>query len=50
MCFDQVFGSDVDFFSWDYGMTDGRKDSLLFHYGEQQQPKTGTPKISVTID
>eukprot|EP00980_Cylindrotheca_fusiformis_P014188 scaffold3725_cov114-Cylindrotheca_fusiformis.AAC.5 len=33
MCFEQVFGSDVDFFSWDYGMTDGRKDSLLFHYG-----------------
>ena len=24
MCWPQIFGTDVDIFSWDYGMTDGR--------------------------
>ena len=24
MCFEQIFGSDIDFFSWDFGMTDGK--------------------------
>jgi hypothetical protein len=45
MCFDQVFGSDVDFFSWDYGMIDGRKDSLLFHYGYRGASNPGRPAI-----
>jgi hypothetical protein len=45
MCFDQVFGSDVDFFSWDYGMIDGRKDSLLFHYGYRGALNPGRPAI-----
>lgn len=33
MCWNQVFGTDVDFFSWDYGMTDGRASQLFMHYG-----------------
>jgi len=32
MCWKEVFGTDVDFFSWDYGMTDGGDVSSLLHY------------------
>lgn len=32
MCWKEVFGTDVDFFSWDYGMTDGKDTSKIFHY------------------
>jgi len=32
MCWKEIFGEDVDFFSWDYGMTDGRSVSSMFHY------------------
>ena len=32
MCSEQVFGSDIDFISWDYGMTDGDRTHLLLHY------------------
>uniref|UniRef100_A0A7S4AII6 Uncharacterized protein n=1 Tax=Pseudo-nitzschia australis TaxID=44445 RepID=A0A7S4AII6_9STRA len=32
MCWEQIFGQDVDFFSWDYGMTDGNDPVKLFHY------------------
>lgn len=32
MCFKEIFGNDVDFFSWDYGMTDGRNTGLMLHY------------------
>jgi hypothetical protein len=32
MCSEQIFGSDVDFISWDYGMTDGDRTHRLLHY------------------
>jgi hypothetical protein len=32
MCWEEVFGTDVDFFSWDYGMTDGNDVARLLHY------------------
>ena len=33
MCFEQIFGSDVDIFSWDFGMTDGSKNpQRMLHY------------------
>jgi len=32
MCWKQIFGDDVDFFSWDYGMVDGNNPDKLFHY------------------
>lgn len=32
MCWKEIFGQDVDFFSWDYGMTDGNDVSKLFHF------------------
>ncbi len=32
MCWKEIFGTDVDFFSWDYGMTDGKDASKIFHY------------------
>jgi hypothetical protein len=33
MCWQQIFGADVDFFSWDYGMTDGNTAQTMMHYG-----------------
>ena len=32
LCQPQIFGTDVDVLSWDYGMTDGRDPSLLEMY------------------
>jgi hypothetical protein len=32
MCHKEIFGQDIDFFSWDYGMTDGKKAFRCFHY------------------
>eukprot|EP00536_Pseudo-nitzschia_multiseries_P000656 jgi/Psemu1/321723/estExt_fgenesh1_pg.C_80024 len=32
MCWQQIFGQDVDFFSWDYGMVDGNDPVKLFHF------------------
>jgi len=32
MCWKEIFGEDPDFFTWDYGMTDGNEYSLLEHY------------------
>ncbi len=32
MCWKEIFGDDVDFFSWDYGMTDGNDHYRSFHY------------------
>lgn len=45
MCFDQIFGTDVDFFSWDYGMTDGRGTEQLFHYGYRGGRSRGFPAL-----
>jgi len=32
LCYNSVFGRDVDFFSWDYGMTDGRAPWKMIMY------------------
>lgn len=32
MCWKEIFGEDVDFFSWDYGMVDGNYVAKLLHY------------------
>jgi hypothetical protein len=32
MCSEAVFGNDVDFLSWDYGMTDGGGIAKILHY------------------
>ena len=32
MCWQQIFGDDVDFFSWDFGMTDGNYEQRMMHY------------------
>ena len=35
MCFTSIFGKDIDSFTWDYGMTDGRQyhKIILYAYG-----------------
>lgn len=43
MCWEQIFGQDVDFFSWDYGMTDGNYDQRLLHYGYRGGISHGRP-------
>ena len=43
MCWEQIFGSDVDFFSWDYGMTDGANIQSLFHFGYRGGISPGRP-------
>lgn len=45
MCWEQIFGSDVDFFSWDYGMTDGNDPSKLFHFGYRGGLSPGRPAV-----
>ena len=43
MCWEQIFGSDVDFFSWDFGMTDGSNFQSMFHYGYRGGISPGRP-------
>jgi hypothetical protein len=44
MCWEQVFGSDVDIFSWDFGMTDGGTNAQRFlHYGYRGGLSPGHP-------
>ncbi|MGK3748426.1 MAG: hypothetical protein ACI8RD_000718 [Bacillariaceae sp.] len=45
MCFKEVFGQDVDFISWDYGMTDGKDSSLMQHYFYRGGISAGRPAI-----
>lgn len=45
MCWKEVFGEDVDFFSWDYGMTDGREGSRAFHYAIRGAITPGRPAM-----
>lgn len=45
MCWEQIFGDDVDFFSWDYGMTDGNNAEGLLHYGYRGGLSPGRPAI-----
>jgi len=32
MCWKEIFGEDVDFFAWDYGVMDGKQVQNLLHY------------------
>ena len=44
MCWPQVFGNDVDIFSWDYGMTDGGNNAQRYlHYGYRGGLSQGRP-------
>jgi hypothetical protein len=43
MCSEQIFGSDIDFISWDYGMTDGNYPERLLHYGYRGGLNPGRP-------
>lgn len=43
MCWQQIFGRDVDFFTWDYGMTDGNFPERLLHYGYRGGLSPGNP-------
>jgi hypothetical protein len=43
MCFEQIFGSDVDFFSWDFGMTDGGVAEKILFYGIRGGLSPGRP-------
>lgn len=45
MCWEQIFGSDVDFFSWDYGMTDGKYAHRLMHFGYRGGRSPGRPAL-----
>lgn len=44
-CSEQIFGSDVDFLSWDYGMTDGNYPERLLHYGYRGGISPGRPAL-----
>jgi len=43
MCWSEIFGDDVDFFSWDYGMTDAGKPLRLLHYAYRGVLSGGRP-------
>eukprot|EP00536_Pseudo-nitzschia_multiseries_P002555 jgi/Psemu1/183824/e_gw1.34.121.1 len=43
MCWTQIFGTDVDFFSWDYGMTDAGEPFRLMHYAYRGAISPGRP-------
>jgi hypothetical protein len=45
MCWEQIFGNDVDFFTWDYGMTDGNYAERLLHYGYRGGLSSSIPAI-----
>mmetsp|Transcript_801 Transcript_801/g.1820 ORF Transcript_801/g.1820 Transcript_801/m.1820 type:complete len:416 (-) Transcript_801:864-2111(-) len=43
MCWEEIFGTDVDVFSWDYGMTDSGNYERLFFYGYRGGLSNGHP-------
>jgi hypothetical protein len=45
MCYEEIFGTDVDIFSWDYGMTDGNLATKLFFYGYRGGLSSGRPAV-----
>jgi len=47
MCWKEIFGEDVDFFSWDYGMTDGGDSSKLLHYAYRGLITKGRPATMI---
>ena len=53
MCWTEIFGADVDFFSWDYGMTDAGEPYRLMHYAYRGSVSPGRPAfmgIRVNLD
>eukprot|EP00535_Pseudo-nitzschia_heimii_P006093 CAMPEP_0197183210 /NCGR_PEP_ID=MMETSP1423-20130617/7663_1 /TAXON_ID=476441 /ORGANISM="Pseudo-nitzschia heimii, Strain UNC1101" /LENGTH=670 /DNA_ID=CAMNT_0042633773 /DNA_START=138 /DNA_END=2150 /DNA_ORIENTATION=+ len=53
MCWEEIFGDDVDFFSWDYGMTDAGRPVRLLHYAYRGALSAGRPAfmgIRVNLD
>jgi hypothetical protein len=42
-CFEQIFGDDVDFIAWDYGMTDAGSPGRLPHYAVRGALSKGRP-------
>ena len=53
MCWTEIFGDDVDFFSWDYGMTDVGEPLRFMHYAYRGAISAGRPAfmgIRVNID
>lgn len=47
MCWKEIFGEDVDFFSWDYGMTDAGHPLRILHYGYRGGISKGRPGLLV---
>jgi hypothetical protein len=48
MCWEQIFGLDVDIFSWDYGMTDGTAAvERMLHFGYRGGLSAGRPAFLV---
>jgi hypothetical protein len=47
MCWKEIFGDDVDFFSWDYGMTDAGHPLRILHYGYRGGISKGRPAFLV---
>jgi hypothetical protein len=45
LCFEQVFGLDVDMFSWDYGMLEAGSTLRLLHYGYRGGLSRGRPAM-----
>ncbi len=45
MCWQQIFGVDVDFVSWDYGMTDGNYPQRMLHFGYRGGLSKGRPAM-----
>jgi hypothetical protein len=45
MCWEQIFGKDVDFFVWDYGMTDSHLVHRMMHFGYRGGVSTGRPVL-----
>ena len=45
MCWQEIFGTDVDFVSWDYGMTDGNAIAKMLHYLYRGGISPGRPAL-----
>jgi hypothetical protein len=45
LCSEAVFGTDIDFLSWDYGMTDGGNHWRILHYYYRAGLNPGRPAV-----
>lgn len=51
LCFEQIFGLDVDMFSWDFGMLEAGSPLRMLHYGYRGGLSRGRPAIvGIRID